>query len=172
MIALESAPANERGIISHLQQTVSASRLSLFLQCRLKFYFRYVAKIQKPKTPALHLGSSVHQVLKAWNMARWKSEPLSLKALHEAYESAWSDQADEPIAWEGEEEEQRKTGWRLLETYFRESPIAPDSKPEAVEVPVETDLAHHGLPVLIGIIDLVHQGRIIDFKTSGTTPNP
>ena len=28
-----------------LQQTVSPSRLTLFLQCRLKFWFRYVARI-------------------------------------------------------------------------------------------------------------------------------
>ena len=43
--------------ISHLQKKVSASRLTLFLQCRLKFYFRYVLKLTKPKTAALHFGS-------------------------------------------------------------------------------------------------------------------
>lgn len=76
MIAEAPARArSEKEIISQLQQTVSASRLSLFLQCRLKFWFRYVAELKKPKTPALHLGGSVHQVLRAWNMARWKQQP-------------------------------------------------------------------------------------------------
>jgi ATP-dependent helicase/DNAse subunit B len=49
MIALASpvassapAPAGEE-IIGQLQKKVSASRLTLFLQCRLKFFFRYVA---------------------------------------------------------------------------------------------------------------------------------
>ncbi len=101
-----------------LRQTVSPSRLTLFLQCRLKFYFRYVAQIAKPKTPALHVGSS-----------------------------------------------------RLVETYFRESKIPDSLKPDAVEVPVETDLRAHGLPTLIGVLDLVQAGRIIDFKTSSTTPH-
>ena len=42
MIALAStapAPTGEE-IIRHLQKKVSASRLTLFLQCRLKFFFR------------------------------------------------------------------------------------------------------------------------------------
>jgi putative RecB family exonuclease len=72
--------ASER--VSHLQKTVSPSRLSLFLSCRLKFWFRYVAQIKKPKTAALHVGSAVHSVLKAWNKARWKQQPMSLKQLH------------------------------------------------------------------------------------------
>jgi hypothetical protein len=54
-----------------------------------------------------------------------------------------------------------------------ESPILPDEKPEAVEVTVESDLAGHGLPKLLGIIDLDRpQGRIVDFKSSGKTPDP
>jgi len=43
------APTVEE-IICHLQKQVSASRLTLFLQCRLKFFFRYVAGLTKPKT--------------------------------------------------------------------------------------------------------------------------
>ncbi len=67
---------SEQDVITALQATVSASRLSLFLQCRLKFYFRYVLKLRKPKTVSLHLGNAVHAVLKAWNKARWVQQPL------------------------------------------------------------------------------------------------
>lgn len=161
--------------IEELISNVSASRLSTWSQCRLKFYFRYVQGLQKPKSCALHVGSSVHAVLKFWNKARWKEEKASLKQLHDVYLAEWAqEQERNPVEWgNGEEDEERKVGWRLLETYFRESPIKPDEKPEAVEVTVETDLSHHGLPVLVGIIDLVrHGGRIVDFKTSGKTPDP
>ncbi len=42
-----------------------------------------------------------------------------------------------------------------------------------MEVAVEADLAKHGLPRLIGIIDLVRAGgRIVDFKLVGKTPDP
>lgn len=174
MIAPESsAPApTEAEIIQHLRKKVSASRLNLFLQCRLKFFFRYVAGISKAKTAALHVGTTVHSVLKAWNKARWKNQPLTLRGLHDEFSKAWTDVGEEPVQWEGgEEEEEKKTGWRLVETYIRESKIPVESKPEAVEVPVEADLSSHGLPTLIGVLDLVQGGVIVDYKTSGQTPN-
>ena len=160
-------------IIAGLQQTVSPSRLTLFLQCRLKFWFRYVARIPKPKAAALHVGGTAHSVLKAWNKSRWRREPLTLKQLHDEYTKAWADQSEEPVQWEpGEEDAEKTTGWRLVETYIRESKIPPELRPDAVEVPVEADLHGHGLPILIGVLDLVQAGIIIDYKTSGQTPNP
>ncbi|MDR3405881.1 MAG: PD-(D/E)XK nuclease family protein [Chthoniobacter sp.] len=171
---LAPAPATPSAaeVIGGLQRTVSPSRLTLFLQCRLKFWFRYVARLAKPKTAALHVGSAVHAVLKAWNKARWRQTPLTLTQLHQEYARAWVEN-EEPVAWAaGEEEDEKKSGWRLVETYFRESGIPESIKPDAVEVPVEADLQQHGLPALIGILDLVQQGRIIDFKTASTTPNP
>ena len=159
-------------IISHLQKKVSASRLNAFLQCRLKFFFSYVEGIKKPKTAALHVGSAVHSTLKSWNKARWKSQPLTLKELHDEFTKAWKDTEGEPVEWEaGEEAEENATGWRLIETYMRESKISPDTKPDAVEVPVEADLHQHGLPTLIGVLDLVQGGKIYDYKTTGQTPN-
>ena len=117
-----SKEPSEKDIITGLQKTVSASRLSLFLQCRLKFYFRYVLKLKKPKTPSLHLGNSVHSVLKAWNKARWLLKPLTLKQAHDAYTEAWADDTEGKVLWEpGEEGEDKTTGWRLIDTYLRES---------------------------------------------------
>ena len=175
MNALADAPPHEPGekdILTGLQQTVSASRLSLFLQCRLKFFFRYMLKLQKPKTPSLHLGNAVHAVLKHWNKARWLQKPLSLKDVHGLYLTAWADTSEGAVNWEpGEEEDDKTTGWRLLDTYLRESHVPADLKPDAVEVPVEVDLASHGLPRLIGVLDLVQKRIITDYKTSATTPN-
>lgn len=172
----EAPPQTEpsmEDIIAGLQEKVSASRLSLFLQCRLKFFFRYVLRLKKPKTPSLHLGSAVHTVLKAWNKARWLQQPLSLKVVHQTYLNAWADTTEGPVNWEpGEEEDDKTTGWRLCDTYLRESHVPADLKPDAVEVPVEADLTPHGLPRLIGVLDLVQQRQIIDYKTASSTPNP
>jgi len=175
MKTLAEAPPkepSEKDIITGLQNTVSASRLSLFLQCRLKFYFRYVLKLKKPKTAALHLGNSVHSALKAWNKARWLNKPLSLKELHDEFSKAWADDSEGSVKWEtGEEDDEKTTGWRLLDTYIRQSASMALTKPDAVEVSIEADLSMHGLSRLIGILDLVQQGTIIDFKTSSSTPN-
>jgi putative RecB family exonuclease len=172
---MEEAAASELTrdeVVQRLQKMVSPSRLSLFLQCRLKFFFRYVLGLKKPKSAALHVGTAVHAVLKAWNKARWLQTPLSLKQLHDEFSKAWSDPSEEPVKWEdGEEVEEQKTGWRLVETYMRESKIPPTLKPDAVEVPVEADLKEHGLPKLIGVLDLVQNRTIIDFKTASQSPN-
>ena len=97
------------------------------------------------------------------------------EVLKREFDTGWTGkQVEEPVKWEqGEEEGSKKEAWSLVETYLRDTPIKPDEMPEGVEVAVEADLKHHGLPRLIGIIDLVRQGaRIVDFKTTGQTPNP
>lgn len=156
-----------------LLRTVSASRLGTWLQCRLKFYFRYLAGIAKPNTPARHTGTVVHAVLQQWNLARWRRTSLDVAVLHAVFEQAWMSPEDESIAWPDNEPETaaKAEALGLIEMYLRESPIPVDEKPEAVEVTVEKDLASHGLPVLVGVLDLVRAGgRIVDFKTSGKTP--
>ena len=172
MIALveNGAGAKEPVPIQTLQKTVSASRLNCWLQCRLKFYFRYVLKIAKPKTAALHYGSVVHLVLQQWSMARWRKQPFDITKLRQVFDTGWADQGQ--INWDGEEDEQKAGAWAVIERYFADTPITANELPEAVEVPVEADLSKHGLPVLVGVLDLVRQGgRIVDFKTTGKTPD-
>ena len=168
-----AAPPTQADIIAQLQQSVSPSRLALFQSCRLKFFFRQVLRLRKRKTAALHVGLVVHDVLRAWNRARWRREVSSPHLLYAAYTAAWmAGQADEPVAWESpvEEEEQKQAGWRLAETFFRETTLRSTDKPDGVEVPVEAALSAHGLPRLVGVLDLVQAGRIIDFKTASQTP--
>lgn len=168
--SVESAPAeltvNER--IAELQRTVSASRLSTYLRCRLLFSFKYVLELEKPRTAALHVGSTVHLVLKAWNKARWIGQPLTLEELYAEFSKAWDD-VEEPVEWQaGEQVLESNSAWKLVETYIRQAQST--AKPEAVEVPVEADLGK-GMPKLVGVLDLVESGKIIDYKTSGQTPN-
>jgi len=158
--------------IETLRKTVSASRLNCWLSCRLKFMFRYVEEITKPPTPSLHVGSVVHLVLQAWNMARWRKQAFELQRFKSLFDKGWLDQPAK-INWEDDESAQKSTAWSLLEVYFAETPITANEMPEAVEVPMEIDLSKHGLPTLIGILDLVRAGgRIVDFKTCGKTPSP
>jgi hypothetical protein len=158
--------------VDELTATVSASRLQCWQQCRLKFYFRYVVSIPKRATASLHIGTVVHTVLQAWNMARWRGQPFNSELFKTLFEQDWKErQAKSTIRWEGEEEQQRDNTWALVQTYFAQTPIQANERPEAVEVPMEAELPG-GLPKLVGIIDLVRSGgRIVDFKTSGQTPD-
>jgi putative RecB family exonuclease len=181
MIALadhrgETTAANQPGgqrTIAELTRTISASRLSTWQRCRLQFYFRYVAGIQKSPTPGLHIGTTVHTVLQQWNLARWHRRELEVQELNEIFSRAWTIWQDgEHVDWKGNEEAAKSATWDVIQLYLRETPIAPDEKPEAVEVGVEADLSGHGLPLLVGVIDLVRSGgRIVDFKTSARKPD-
>ena len=65
-------------------------------------------------------------------------------------------------------------GWRRKQTtaasvvnvgnIFAETPIKADEKPEAGEAAVEADLSQHGLPTLIGIIDLIRAGQLLKIE--------
>lgn len=160
--------------IEELQQTVSASRLGLWHSCRLKFFFRYVLQLKKAPTPSMHAGSSVHAVLQAWSMSRWRREPFSTERFKALFNIRWlALQAESKINWAGQEDNDRNSSWRALEHYFTETPIKADERPEGVEVAVSANLSRHGLPTLIGILDLVRDGgRIVDFKVTAKTPDP
>ena len=175
MIAtVEPIAATKPKPIEQLRQTVSASRLNTWLSCRLKFYFRYVLGLTKPKTAALYVGTSVHSILKLWNRARWRRQTVTVEQLQQQFDTLWqADQAKEQVRWDdGEEPGEKQTAWSLVDFYLKQTPIPPNEMAEGVEVSVEADLSKHGLPRLIGIIDLVRAGgRIVDFKTLGQTPS-
>jgi len=160
--------------LMELKQTVSASRLNLWATCRLKLFFRHVLRQEKPPTAVMHAGRVVHAVLQSWNLARWRKEPFQMAAIKSLFDLWWNTmQQETAIVWEDNEAEEKSSALRALEHYFLETPIRADEKPQAVEVAVEADLAKHGLPRLIGIIDLVRAGgRIVDFKLVGKTPDP
>lgn len=155
---------------------ISATRINTWQQCRLKFYFRYVARLEKPATPALHIGRTVHASLRLWNLARWRGDEIDPRELWPRFCQDWDeDQLGQDIDWGDRETEREKKehAWRMLLRYFDETPIPPDERPEGVEVRVERDLSDRGLPPLVGIIDLVRGGGlIVDFKTAASTPQP
>jgi CRISPR/Cas system-associated exonuclease Cas4 (RecB family) len=175
-LATVATPATPKtpATVEELCESISATRLATWLQCRLKFWFRYLSGIDKPRPAALALGSAVHSSLKWWNRARWRGQSPDLTDVHKAFVDAWEEgKAEGEIEWAGDEEDAKATAWRLLETYLREGPIPHNERPEGVEARIEADLSSHGLPRLVGTLDLVRSGgRIVDFKTSGRTPEP
>ncbi|NDF01043.1 MAG: hypothetical protein EB034_22675 [Verrucomicrobia bacterium] len=97
-----------------------------------------------------------------------------MEQLQQQFDTLWqADQAKEQVRWDdGEELGEKQTAWSLVDFYLKATPIPPNEMAEGVEVSVEADLSKHGLPRLIGIIDLVRAGgRIVDFKTLGQTPS-
>lgn len=167
-----SRPLTERSRdrLEELKKTVSASRLNCFHSCRLKFYFRYVLELMKPTTAALFTGKAVHMALQHWSKARWRGTPIDPTLLKSLFMENWKEsQLSDPVDWQEEEDNERNKAWGLVEMYLRETPIPPDEKPEGVEVVIEADLPKG--TKLVGVIDLVRPGgRVVDFKTTSSTP--
>ena len=166
-------------LVAHDRQSgpldyLSASRLKTWQTCRLQFFFRYVERLPTATSPALFVGQIVHEVLRHWNLRRWRGEPADVESLHPVFLEHWTeDQPEEGIDWNGKEGEQQEKAWTMLEHYLEQTPIPVSETPEAVEVVVERDFEAAGFPPLKGIIDLVRQGgRIVDFKTTARTPDP
>lgn len=154
---------------------ISASRLKSFHTCRLQWYFRYIEQIPSKVSPSLLVGKVVHAVLQAWNLARWRGEDCSIERMELIFEACWVHGCEEEaMIWNSADEEAKEKSGALsiLKHYLTHTPIPQEEKPEAVEVRVERDLDAHGLPPLLGIIDLVRAGgKIVDFKTSARSPD-
>ena len=78
--------------LAELQKTISASRLNLWAQCRLKLFFRYVLRAEKPPSASMHAGKVVHAILQNWNLARWRRQPFQIEALKTLFETRWQEQ--------------------------------------------------------------------------------
>lgn len=154
---------------------LSASRLKSFHTCRLQWYFRYIEQLPSKGSPSLLVGKVVHAVLQAWNLARWRGEDSSVERMDLVFEACWIHGCEEEaMIWNSTDEEAKEKGGALsiLRHYLTHTPIPQEEKPQAVEVRVERDLDAHGLPPLVGIIDLVRAGgNIVDFKTSARSPD-
>jgi CRISPR/Cas system-associated exonuclease Cas4 (RecB family) len=175
MIAVASAggPTTVPRTIEELTETVSASRLSTWQRCRLQFHFRYIAGIPVPTKPGLYVGKVIHAVLQAFNLARWRGIVLNEADQKNVFENVFEDAAENlHIDWNNERELHKKLAWAALKAYVDNNPIPETEKPAGVEVSLEADLAKHGLPKLVGVLDLVRpNGRIVDYKSTSRSPN-
>jgi len=174
LIAPPLSPAPTKVVKDPLEY-LSASRLKSFHTCRLQWYFRYIEQIPSKASPALLVGKVVHAVLQTWNLARWRGEDTSLERMELVFDACWIHGCEEEsMTWKSSEEEAKEKAGALsiLRHYLTHTPVPHDEKPQAVEVRVERDLDAHGLPPLVGIIDLVRAGgKIVDFKTSARSPD-
>lgn len=159
-----------------LTSTVSASRLNAFHGCRLRYYFSYIEKREAPATPALHVGKSVHEVLRRFNLGRWRGAPSTTDELRQSFVEYWAEeQLTNPVQWHEDEDSKREQAWSLVMAYLENNPVPINEAIEGVEVQLEAELS--GRPTILrGVLDLIRGDErggpriITDYKTSGVTP--
>ena len=152
---------------------ISASRIDCYLQCPLKYKFRYIDQIEPDAIqPGLAFGSSVHRSIAHFYQRLMAGEILSIEQLHTAFQLDWEVAQTVPIAWNGQApDEMEKQGCDMLTAYMAATPdpLPPLAVEKEINVPlVNLNTGEICKDVsLFGYIDRIERGNApVELKTA------
>ena len=150
-----------------MKKHLSVTQIKMFLQCPLKYYFRYKQGLEVRPNSSLTMGRSVHKAIEGFYKEKIKGKKADIKELFSFF---WfEDSKETDFKKEENPGDLKDEGVRLVEKYAEE--IAPKVQPKEVEK--EFELKFENVPyTLKGIIDLIEEdGTIVDHKCSKRSPN-
>ena len=150
-----------------MRKHLSVTQIKMFLQCPLKYYFRYREGIVVKPNSSLTMGRCFHKTVEEFYKRRMKGESIDIK---EAFSSFWAAESKETDFKIDEIPGGLKDeGIRLIEKYIEE--VAPTIRPQEIEK--EFELVFENVAyTLKGVIDLIEEdGTIVDHKCSKRSPN-
>lgn len=158
-------------MIEHL----SSSQMNLYLQCSLKYKFRYIDKIPVPFKPSgLAFGSAIHSTLSWFHKERKKGNEVTLEDFLRLFDTDWySQRADAKIRYKSGEDDAKLAfiAKEILALYFHQehNGVADSEIPFVVPLVNPSNGYRLGLN-LEGFIDLIEKDdTIVEFKTSAQT---
>jgi putative RecB family exonuclease len=156
-------------------RVISASQVSTYLGCPLKYRFQYVDKIPRPwRVAAMAFGTSVHAAVEWFHKERLADRKPGLTEVLKVFDADWYAQNVEPLVFSERESRDSlaEKGRAMLHLYVES---VNGTMPVAIEQPFELDLADPETGELLdvrirGIIDLVEADQtLVDLKTAGRT---
>jgi len=167
--AIPQIPAPASEVIPGSAEVLSPSQVRSFMDCQMRWWFKYGLKVPDPATGNLALGRAVHSAL-GENFAQKVEthEDLPTLGVLALFHEAWAGECEQTEFRDDENpQDLAATGEALITKYMDYA--APTIEPAAVEVRVAGDIG--GVKVR-GWIDLMDvEGRVIDIKTSRARPN-
>ena len=156
--------------MANLPAHISASWISLFLECPIAYRSRYIDKIDPFKGNIYTcFGKAVHAALEANYKQKVESKvDLPLKDCLVAFNAEF-DKGMLEIGWDPSDvvEVMKMSGEEMLYSYLKE--MAPKIQPAEIEMKFEIELKSVGR-TLLWFIDLITADDVIvDHKTVGTT---
>lgn len=146
---------------------LSYSSISTYEKCPWQYFLQYVEKLERPRSPALSFGSSLHGALERFHSGTEKPDP-DLEDLLGWLEAAWE---SEGYSDDAEQEAYRQRGRSILTRYYesnRERPVVPVALEQRFLLPMDGwDLS--------GVMDRVDRYpdgsyEIVDYKTNSKLP--
>ncbi|MBP7654728.1 PD-(D/E)XK nuclease family protein [Candidatus Dependentiae bacterium] len=153
-------------------RSISYSELTCYINCPLKYRFKYIDKIVPDKVSAnIACGKSIHSALSFYyTQIRNKSKPKPeqvVDVFHQYYESAEA----EGVNYNGQQKDEIcETAANLLKLYC--DTIKPPKKIDGVDLELRTLISNPNTSEtldgyeLLGYIDLFADKTVFDFKTA------
>lgn len=152
-----------------LGHVLSPTQVRCFMDCQVRWWFKYGLKSPDPPTSNIALGRAVHSAL-AVNFAQKIETYEDLPALGVValFRDAWAIEREQAEFRDDEDScEIGACGEALVSKYMDN--VAPKVTPAAVETRVEGEIAGIKVRGWIDVLDV--EGRIIDIKTSSRRPS-
>ena len=150
-------------------EVLSPSQVRSFMDCQMRWWFKYGLKVPDPATANMALGRAVHSAL-GENFAQKVDtrEDLPTEGVVALFREAWANEIEQTEFRDEENPgELAATGVALVTKYMDQ--MAPAIEPAAVAIHVNGEIA--GIKVR-GWIDLLDvEGRVIDIKTAKARPS-
>ena len=157
------------GVTAPVGEVLSPSQVRCFMDCQMRWWFKYALKCADPATGKMALGRAVHAAL-TQNFAQ-KVETLKdlpVPGVVALFRDAWAHEREQTEFRDDEDPaELGACGEALVSKYMDQA--APLLEPAAVEMRVEGTIGGIQVQGWIDLLDV--NGRIIDLKTAARKPS-
>lgn len=150
-------------------QVLSPSQVRSFMDCQVRWWFKYVLRLKDPQNGNLALGRAVHACLtQNFHQKIETREDLPITGVLALFREAWALESELTEFRDDEDPlELAACGAALVSKYMTE--LAPAIDPGAVEIRVTGEIGRVHVQGWIDLVDV--EGRIIDIKTAARRPS-
>jgi len=154
---------------THETDVISPSQVRCFMDCQIRWWFKYGLRVPDAPTGNMALGRAVHSALNE-NFAQKVDtrEDLPTLGVLALFREAWANEREQTEFRDEENpQELAATGEALVAKYMDH--LAPTIDPAAVELKVDGEIGGVKVRGWIDLLDV--EGRVIDIKTAKARPS-